>query len=311
MREIGDIVRQYERRQRAAVAGPSEMYALATLVRAQGSSYRRPGARMMVAVDGSAVGSLSGGCLEEEVIVRAREVLRTGTPAWMEFDTRRRFGCHGSLEIFIERVGPGFFARLADCYHARRSIVLATCFARAGVETGTRFVDEKDGTAPETFVQRIAPPVQLLVIGDGPDSGALRSFGETLGWSVMQLDCVTDLRGGDCDEWTAAIVKTHNYGRDCAALRALLPLGLRYIGLLGPRRRRDQLVGDILDSGVEVNGSVFGPAGLDLGGDAPEAIALSIIAEIQAVFAGGSGQSLRDRRAPIHATLTRDAALAF
>ena len=130
------------------------------------------------------------------------------------------------------------------------------------------------------------------------------------GWSVSQLDSATELRSG-YDEWTAAIVKTHNYGRDCAALRALLPLGLRYIGLLGPRRRRDQLVGDILDSGVEVNGSVFGPAGLDLGGDAPEVVALSIVAEIQTIFAGGSGQSLRDRRAPIHAALARDAALVF
>jgi xanthine/CO dehydrogenase XdhC/CoxF family maturation factor len=83
----------------------------------------------------------------------------------------------------------------------------------------------------------------------------------------------------------------------------LLPLGLRYIGLLGPRRRRDQLLGDVLDSGIEITGNIFGPAGLDLGGDSPEAIALSIIAEIQAVFAGGSYQPLRERRAPIHATL--------
>jgi len=170
MREIGDIVRQFERRQRAAVAGLierrySEPYALATLVRARGSSYRRPGARMMVAADGSAVGSLSGGCLEEEVIARAQQVLQTGTPAWMEFDTRRRFGCHGALEIFIERAASGFFAELAECYHARRSAMLATCFGRDGVEVGTRFVDGEECEAPETFVQRIAPPVPIVTAG--------------------------------------------------------------------------------------------------------------------------------------------------
>lgn len=315
MREIGDIVRQFEQRKRSAVAGfiepgGGERYALATLVRAYGSSYRRPGARMMVAADGSAVGSLSGGCLEEEVILRAQEVLRTGEPAWMEFDTRRRFGCHGALEIFVEHASPEFFAGLAEFYHARRSAVLSTCFARERAEVGTRFVEDEESAAPETFTQRIVPPVQLLVIGEGPDSGALRGLGETLGWKVVQLESATELRG-EYDEWTAAIVKTHNYGRDCAALRALLPLGLRYIGLLGPRRRRDQLLGDILDSGVAVDGNIFGPAGLDLGGDAPEAIALSIVAEIQSVFAGGSRQPLRERRAPIHATAVPDAALAL
>ncbi|HSI10640.1 MAG TPA: XdhC family protein [Chthoniobacter sp.] len=315
MREIGDIVRQFEQRKRSAVAGfiepgRGEPYALATLVRAHGSSYRRPGARMMVAADGGVVGSLSGGCLEEEVIARAQQVLRTGEPAWMEFDTRRRFGCHGALEIFVERALPDFFAELAESYHARRPAVLVTCFAREGAEVGTRFTNSEENDAPDTFTQRIVPPVQLLVIGEGPDSGALRGLGGTLGWSVVQLENATELRS-EYDEWTAAVVKTHNYGRDCAALRALLPLGLHYIGLLGPRRRRDQLLGDILDSGVAVDGNIFGPAGLDLGGDAPEAIALSIIAEIQAVFAGGSGLPLRERRAPIHAVAARDAALAF
>jgi xanthine/CO dehydrogenase XdhC/CoxF family maturation factor len=189
--------------------------------------------------------------------------------------------------------------------------VLATDFGRESQEPGTRFVDDGETEMPDRLLQRVVPPVQLLLIGDGPDSGALRSLGETLGWSVAQLDSATELRSA-YDERTAAIVKTHNYGRDCAALRALLPLGLPYIGLLGPRRRRDQLLGDVLDSGIEVNGNVFGPAGLDLGGDSPEAIALSIVAEIQAVFAGGSCQSLRERRAPIHAVAASPyAALAF
>lgn len=348
MREIGDIVRLFERRKQAAAArlrepassegraaarspisrsqaaaeggdgpesipptyGLNESYALATLVRAHGSSYRRPGARMMIAADGTVAGSLSGGCLEEEVIARALQVLQTGAPAWMEFDTRRRFGCHGALEIFIEPASGEFFAELAECYYARRSAVLATCFARDGAEIGTRFLPEEESAAPDTFVQRLVPPLQLLVIGEGPDNDALCGLGETLGWSIVQIESATELRGA-YDEWTAAIVKTHNYGRDCAALRALLPLGLRYIGLLGPRRRRDQLLGDILDSGVEVNGHIFGPAGLDLGGDAPEVIALSIIAEIQSVFAGGSGESLRARRTPIHASIGPEVALAL
>jgi len=292
MREIGDIVRQYEQ-------DPRETYALATLVRAHGSSYRRPGARMLVTKDARAVGSLSGGCLEEEVIAKARQVVQSGTPAWMEFDTRRRFGCHGALEIFVERASAPFLAQLADHYHARRRATIATGFGRETTEPGTRFMSDEEAAAPDTLVQQLVPPVQLLIIGDGPDSGALQGFAQTLGWSVVQLENATQL-AGEYDSWTAAIVKTHNYGRDCAALRALLPLDLPYIGLLGPRRRRDQLLGDVLDSGVAVGTNLFGPAGLDLGGDAPESIALAIVAEIQSVFAGGSTRPLRERRVPIH-----------
>src|SRR5688572_7233630 len=81
MREIRDIIREWERHRGQALA-------LATLVQSQGSSYRRPGARMLVCPDGMTVGSLSGGCLEEEVARCAFEVMGTGMPSLMSFDTR-------------------------------------------------------------------------------------------------------------------------------------------------------------------------------------------------------------------------------
>jgi xanthine/CO dehydrogenase XdhC/CoxF family maturation factor len=77
-------------------------------------------------------------------------------------------------------------------------------------------------------------------------------------------------------------------------------MGLSYVGLIGPRRRRDEILSDLLDSGVELRSQLFAPAGLDLGAEGPEEIALSVIAEIEKVFAEGSGEPLRDRRAPIH-----------
>ncbi len=70
-------------------------------------------------------------------------------------------------------------------------------------------------------------------------------------------------------------------------------------------------LGDLLDTGIAAGPNLFAPAGLDLGGDAPEAIALAIVAEIQAVFAGGSRLSLRDRKAPIHAPRTELAAASL
>jgi len=292
MREIGDMVRMFER-------GRGELFALATLVEAHGSSYRRPGARMLIAPDGSAVGSLSGGCIEAEVIEKAREVMRTGEPAWLEFDTRRGFGCHGGIEILVEVARPDFLAELAERSRARRSATVGTVYARGAVDIGSRLLGQFERPTEGMFIQRIDPPLQLLMIGDGPDSAALKGFCGTLGWDYVPMESATEIHG-PYDAWTAAIVKTHNYGRDFAALRALLPLGLKYVGLLGPRRRREQLLGDLLDIGLEESEGLFAPAGLDLGGDSPEAIALAIIAEIQAVFAEASAQPLRIRQTPIH-----------
>jgi xanthine/CO dehydrogenase XdhC/CoxF family maturation factor len=113
-----------------------EQFALATIVRTQGSSYRRPGARMLICEDGKTVGSLSASCLEQEIASRALEVLKTGEPAIMRFDTRKRFGCAGEIEIFVEPAPENFFLTLADNLHARFTCLAITRFS--GEALGTR-----------------------------------------------------------------------------------------------------------------------------------------------------------------------------
>src|SRR3954469_12164834 len=113
MKEIRDILRLYELHR-------SEPFALATLVAARGSSYRRPGARMLICRDGATTGSLSGGCLEEEVVQRAAEVLASGTPALMSFDTRLRFGCNGSIDVFVEPVREDLLPQISTNFARRR-----------------------------------------------------------------------------------------------------------------------------------------------------------------------------------------------
>ncbi len=292
MKELADILGFW-----AAQRG--QPMALATLVRTHGSSYRRAGARMLIGADGSTVGSLSGGCLEEEVALRAREIMRTGAPELMEFDTRRRFGCNGRIEIFLEAAPNDFLAELSVALEARRTCTALTVFAEGEAERGSRLLAEGEEPVAGAFVQQIAPPIQLLLFGYGPDSAPLRAIAELLGWRVLEVDEAARLPT-DADARMAAIVKSHNYGRDFAALRHLLQLGLPYIGLLGPRLRRDQLLGDLLDSGVSLAAELFAPAGLDLGAETPAEIALALIAEIQTVFAQASGEALRDRKAPIH-----------
>ena len=303
MKDVYDILRETRER-------PATSFTLATLVRAQGSSYRRPGARLLVCSDGRTVGSLSGGCLEEEVALHAREVARTGVPALLSFDTRRRFGCNGSIAVFIERLPANFFHQIQAELTARRVCFVETRFESqndtsplgSNVVNDSAVVDRRYILDPGVLVQEIEPPLRLFVIGDGPDSEPVKRLGGLLGWQIITMPDATGLTILP-DRCTAALVKSHNYGRDFASLRALLPLNLRYVGLVGPRRRRDQLLNDLLDVGIPINAGFFAPAGLDLGSATPEEITFAIVAEIQRVFSGTTGESLRERRVPIHAAI--------
>ncbi len=291
MKEIQDIIRAFEKRR-------GEPFALATLVRARGSSYRRPGARMLIATDYSTVGALSGGCMEEEVAARAQEVIATGVSILLSFDTRLRYGCNGAIDIFVEKLEPALLAQLAIAQRERRAAWLAIVFENSD-SLGTSFFASPVAAPASAFLQMIPPRLQLVLIGDGPDSAPLRDLAEVLGWAVIEAEEASALPD-DFDEWTAVVVKTHNYGRDYAALEKLLPLGLPYLALLGPRRRRDQLLHTLLETGLTARSELFSPAGLDLGAESPEEIALAIVAEIQSVFAQASVESLRARKRPIH-----------
>jgi xanthine dehydrogenase accessory factor len=300
VKDIYDILREW-RTSRCQPSRPGGSHALATLVRVEGSSYRRPGARMLIWPDGKTIGSLSAGCLEDEVTLRAREVFETGEPALISFDTRRRFGCAGRIDIFIERASENFFIDLAENLDARRTCFAITRFSDGNV--GTRIVHfDHEQQQQHELMQQIHPPIRLWVFGDGPDNAPFYSLGQLLGWEMNTFVDANALALTP-DRWTAAIVKSHNYGRDFAALQRLLPLNLRYVGLIGPRKRRDQLMNDLLDREIAVNSGFFAPAGLDLGSQTPEEIALAIVSEIQRVFATGSGESLRERKKSIHAPI--------
>ncbi|HSV63393.1 MAG TPA: XdhC family protein [Chthoniobacterales bacterium] len=290
MREIRDILRLFE-------AHRAEPLALATLVTARGSSYRRPGARMLICADGTTAGSLSGGCLEEEVARRGLEILRGAPPELLSFDTRLRFGCNGSIDIFVERLRDDFLPQLAENFSERRICRALTIFA--GEDLGTHLVRSDTPVPAGAFAHEIEPAIRLVIFGEGPDSAPLRAFGEILGWEIFEIDEPGNL-ADRVDNRTAAIVKSHNYGRDFAALCVLLKLELPYVGLLGPRKRRDQLLNAVLDEGITLDAELFAPAGLDLGAETPEELALALVSEIQAVFARASAESLRDRKAPIH-----------
>lgn len=295
MKEIREIIRFWEKRR-------NQPLALATLVRARGSSYRRPGARMLIDAAGENAGSLSAGCIEAEVVARAQEMIRGGLPELMSFDTRRRFGCNGSIEIFVERVADDLMWELRDRFTQRARCDVATIFENSETR-GSLIANGFAGTG--AFVQTIEPALRLFIVGGGLDALALRAQGVMLGWEIIVIEAITQL-SETLDDRTAVVIATHNFGRDCAALRFLLPHDLRYVGLIGPRRRRDEILLDVIDSGIERRAHLFAPAGLHLAADSPEEIALSIVAEIQGVFADGTVEHLRDRKAPIHSVASSE-----
>jgi len=285
---------------------PGENFALASLVTTQGSSYRKAGARMLISTQGVEAGSLSGGCLEEEIAYRAQEVIRNGQPIRIPYDTQKRFGCNGTIEVLIERVGDAFLEELSLLIGQRRSFYLAV----PATGTGHTLILRSSGEAgEEEILQFVEARMRLVVLGNGPESAALLGMAEILGWEYEEAENVSGLTGV-LDSRTAVLVKTHNYGRDFAALQTLLPLGLAYVGLIGSQNRRDRLLHDLIDHGLTTWDRLHAPAGLDLGAEAPEEIALSVIAEIQQVIAGGSGEILRSRKEPVHARNTSPLAAA-
>lgn len=289
--------------------------ALATLVAREGSSYRQPGARMLIAEDLSFHGTLSGGCLEEGIASVAREVFAGGGPRRIVIDTRPHFGCPGKLHVLVEEIAEELPDRVAADLTERRSVLLVTD------DAGTR------PAAGETtgLLEKVCPPPRLVGIGWTPDMEPVLRFAASLGWECHRVlrdhrmladtppvagESVRVLAAGEMaaafrpDAATAVLVMSHHLATDLAFLREVLPAGYGYIGLLGSRRRRETLLSELGSQGLLENPAVtdrlHAPAGLDLGGTHPTSIALAIVSEIQAVLAGADGGFLRDLSGNIH-----------
>ena len=293
---------------------PAQPWALATLVQTRGSTYRKPGARMLVDSDGSTLGALSGGCLEEEIGRQGRNVIRDGSPVLLSFDTRRLYGCDGLLKILVEPLPPAgengnLITSIGRSLEDRKVCRVQTCFE--GTKLGSEILrsdvllTERAGVLIETLTF----PIRLLLFGTGPEIEPLTQLATTLGWRIERFGHPSELaQDFRSDSQTAAVVMNHNFGRDLLSLHRLLPLQLRYVGLLGPKKRHAEILAELSEyAAVDFNCAVdnlFAPAGLDTGSEAPEEIALSIVAEVAAVLSNRVGGFLRERAANIHAQAT-------
>jgi xanthine dehydrogenase accessory factor len=289
---------------------PSRSWALATLVQTAGSTYRKPGARLLVDSDGGTLGVLSGGCFEEEIGRQGKNVITDGSPVLLAFDTKRLYGCDGQLKILVEPLpaaeGNGnLITEIGRLLTNRELCRVRTCFAGNALGSDLLPADVLLAERSGVLIDTIPLPVRLLLFGTGPEIEPISQLAENLGWVIESfghpLELAEDFRP---DAQTAAVVMTHNFGRDLLALDRLLPLQLQYVGLLGPRKRHTELLARLReyrpsDFVADVN-ALFAPAGLDIGSDAPEEIALSIVSEVAAVLSNRCGGFLRERKSEIH-----------
>ena len=356
LREDGEMV---EPRQIVELWRRDPAAVLVTLVRAEGSSYRRPGARLICSAGAGHAGTISGGCLEAEVVRRAAWIARAQAAVEryaMTFDDTAEIpfglGCGGTVDLLFEPLhapeGMALMRALEAALEGRESTVVSflpdggRMLRRLVMDARGEVIFASDALSAEKiacarmltpgevyegrFVERLEAPQRLFVLGAGDDARPLVQMARLLGWSVVvadgrrQLaqawrfpgaDRVIALRGAEekaeafeleIGPRDAVIVMTHSYEQDRELLVRVLPLAPRYLGLLGSRHRSSLLISEAAAMlGVTVGSCserLFAPVGMDLGGDGPEAIALAVVAEVQAACHGktGNGRGGQPRR---------------
>lgn len=335
MGELGEILAAA-----ASLDARREPYSLATVVRVDGSSYRRPGARLLVPRDGPPVGLISGGCLEEEAARLARAAIEGDRPMLLRIDHSAEgdelwglgLGCRGVVHLFAE---PLALAR--DTLERLRSVRGgdSAAYVLTGLDGSRRSLSAEeaailaDGAQPDrpvlledAVLDPILPPTHLVICGAGPDAVALLRSARRLDWRVTVADPRRSRLASDrfadaerCDaepsaaadrigvtRRTAVVIMGHDYVRDGAYLVAFLGRGAAYLGVMGPRERTDRLLDE---AGAIADVALHAPAGLDIGADGPEEVATAIVAEIVATLHGHGGGPLRDREGSIHGVSPR------
>ena len=317
----------------AELNAAGEPMALATIVATTGSTYRHAGARMLIPAEGEPIGNVSGGCLEDDVARIGREVMRTGQPQMTTFDLTADddavwgygLGCNGSFAIFIEPTAGA--AQTAELLRQNREGCLVTVLSGPNAGSHRFETDATHDARPavreedneRVFHEPILPPMRLIVCGAGHDAIPLVQQAAELGWRVTVADVrrrllnherfpgaadfcdATPERAADAlrtDARTAVMLMSHNYLRDIAYLRSMLDAEWAYLGVMGPRGRTEQMLGEI--GRPEALERLHAPAGLDIGAETPDEVARAIMAEIMAVTRGRAGGPLRRRGGPIH-----------
>jgi len=374
MNELSNIIQTFDK-----IDFKVHKAALATVVKIEGSSYRQPGARMLILDDGHWEGAISGGCLEGDALRKAREIMRSGQSRHITYDTRKdkpsdhipfSMGCEGIIDVLLEPLDKEsaglhpikIFREFASTHQKQLMVTLYDVTHESMGKPGERLhIDHKgqiidNFSNPEVrkavrndavnltqwdqsfqkemrikshqiylFYEILTPPIHLVIFGGGFDVVPVVKLAKNLGWLVTVADeCIAKTfpqKFPDADqvlnipgvevykevrEMTNiySVIMSHNFKYDLEVLKGLLKTQVKYIGVLGPKKRiktmMDQLKSEVKSSWKDIEKRIYSPVGLNIGAETPEEIALSIITEILAVHNKKPGGFLKDKKGHIH-----------
>jgi xanthine dehydrogenase accessory factor len=238
--------------------------ALVTIVSSTGSTPQRVGAKMLVYADGRTVGTIGGGCYENEAFWKAREAIQTRKPIKLKFDLNDDFAqetglvCGGQMEVFVEPVEPSPELYVLGAGHVGYFV------AKMAHEVGFRVhvIDDREKFAN---TERFGPGIDVLV----DDIPAWLESHQLLPTSYV-------------------VVVTRGHTHDLDAMRALATRPLRYRGLIGSKAKVKRIFDALVEEGVSADAltGIHAPIGLDIGAITPQEIGVSIVAELIAVKHG-------------------------
>jgi len=251
------------------VGNQRQQYVLVTLFSLENKRSTQPGTTLLLKENGNLTGKIIYPQLENEIIKDARKALKEKKSIF-----RKYIGHNNSVTVFFEFLNP---------------------------------------------------PVSLVIVGAGNDAIPAMQIADSIGWDVRIVDgrntyakperfvsaCQVVVSKPQkmldeipVDEYTAFVLMTHNYNYDFAMVKVLLQKNIPYIGMLGPKKKLDKIFNQLENEGITISNDqkkkFYGPAGLEIGAETPEEIALSIVAEIKAVFSQKTGSSLRNKKEVIH-----------
>jgi xanthine dehydrogenase accessory factor len=297
---------------------------LALVLETEGSTYVKAGAMVYFGAGVQQIGWLSGGCLEPELRRRADAVTATGAFDVIDIDTRddedlfsgSAIGCRGRLRIVLLPLQR--LARGDELIEAWRNGVGALSMRMhddgrlewqiGAISKAWRLhrIEQDQGSIAAAGLVTLARPVHLLMLGAGPEAPVLMPLLRTLDWFVTAVDrrerwqpnlAYADVALADSPEavvarlntrqFDAALVMHHHFELDRSTLQALADTEIPFIGLLGPRRRRDDLFKLLPEPArARLEPRLRSPVGLDLGGLGIDSIALSIAAQLHSFVHG-------------------------
>lgn len=303
-----DLVTEILRRTAAG-----ETVALATLVRARGSTPQKTGAAMLVLASGQTLGTLGGGCVEAEARSRCLEALTAQTPSQqpqlLSFKLDHDYGwddglvCGGIMDIAISTYSPSSdlapLQQLTSDLAARKTAHFTVPDPDAGSSYTLRFdpaprlIIAGAGHVAFSLAQVAAPAgFELTVIDDRPDIVTPARFPTA---TRIAADIAGELSRLPIDPDTYIVIVTRGHKHDAQALHAVVQSPAKYIGLIGSKRKIRTIFAELHAMGIprEKLLAVHAPIGLDLGAISPHEIAISIAAELLAVRYGRDGTAMK------------------